>query len=109
MSVGPGPVAVLSGIVFAVGAFGLLCRRDGFGLLVSLSVLLLAPVIAFAGFAAAGGGREGGPPAGEMVALTVVVVCAAQAVVGAALVAVLRRRRESVEVDAFDEHGPGGD
>ena len=37
MNVGPGPVAVLSGIVFAIGVFGLLIRRDAFGLLVSLA------------------------------------------------------------------------
>ncbi|MGA2283853.1 MAG: NADH-quinone oxidoreductase subunit K [Candidatus Dormibacteria bacterium] len=100
MTVGPGPVAILSGIVFAIGAFGLLSRRDAFGVLVSVAVLLLAPVIAFAGFTATGGGSLG-PPQGEVVALAAVVVCAAETLVGASLVALLRRRRESLDTDDY--------
>ncbi|MGP8161179.1 MAG: NADH-quinone oxidoreductase subunit K [Candidatus Dormibacteria bacterium] len=100
MTVGPGPVAILSGIVFAIGAFGLVTRRDAFGVLVSVAVLLLAPVIAFAGFTAAGGGSLG-PPQGEVVALAAVVVCAAETLVGASLVALLRRRRESLDTDDY--------
>jgi NADH-quinone oxidoreductase subunit K len=102
MSVGAGQVALLSGIVFAIGAFGLLTRRDALGLLASIAVLLLAPVIAFAGFTAIDGGRQG-PPQGEVVALAGVVVCAAAVLVGAALAALLRRRRESLDVDEYDD------
>ena len=61
MSIGPGQVAILSGIVFAIGAFGLVSRRDAFGLLTSLAVLLLASVIAFAGFTAVRRVRMPGP------------------------------------------------
>jgi len=102
MNVGPGPVAVLSGIVFAIGVFGLLIRRDAFGLLVRLAILLLAPAIAFAGFTLTGGG-SGGPPQGEVVALVVVVVCAGQSLLGAAVVALVRRRQESLDVDEYGE------
>jgi len=106
--IGPGQIAVLSGIVFAIGVFGLLSRRDAVGLLISLAILLLASVIAFAGFTATGGGR-GGPPKGEVVALAVVMVCAIQTLLGAALVALLRRRRESLDVDAYDEPPGSGE
>ncbi|MGO8686812.1 MAG: NADH-quinone oxidoreductase subunit NuoK [Candidatus Dormibacteria bacterium] len=102
MNVGPGPVALLGGLVFAIGAFGLLTRRDALGLLVSVGVLLLAPVIAFAGFTAVDGGRQG-PPQGEVVALAGVVVCASAILVGAALTALLRRRRESLDTDEYDD------
>jgi NADH-quinone oxidoreductase subunit K len=102
MSIGPGHVAVLSGIVFAIGVLGLVIRRDAFGLLISLAILLLASVIAFAGFTVIGGG-DGVPPQGEVVALAVVAVCAAQSLLGAAVVAAVRRRRESLDVDSLDE------
>jgi NADH-quinone oxidoreductase subunit K len=102
MNVGAGPVALLSGLVFAIGAFGLITRRDALGLLTSVGVLLLASVIAFAGFTAVDGGR-GGPPQGEVVALAGVVVCAAVVLVGAALAALLQRRRESLDVDELDD------
>jgi NADH-quinone oxidoreductase subunit K len=102
MTIGPGHYAVLTGVVFAIGLFGLLSRRDLFGVLASLALLLLAPVIAFAGFAEIGGGA-GAPAQGELVALALVVVCAAQVAVGAGLVTLLRRRRDSVDVDDLDE------
>jgi NADH-quinone oxidoreductase subunit K len=102
MTVGAGPVAILSGIVFAIGAFGLVTRRDAFGVLVSVAILLLAPVIAFAGFTATGGGSLG-PPQGEVVALAAVVVCAAETLVGAALIALLHRRRETLDIDEYED------
>ena len=102
MTIGPGHVALLSGVVFAIGACGVLTRRDAFGLLVSLAILLLAPVIAFAGFTALDGGSLGAGQ-GEVVALAAVVVCAAVALVGAALVALLHRRHESLDTDAYGD------
>lgn len=105
MNVGPGPVALLSGLVFAIGVFGVVSRRDAWGLLVSLDILVLASVIAFAGFTATGGGRSG-PPQGEVVALAGVVVCAAQTLVGASLIALLRRRRQSAAADPYDDPEP---
>jgi NADH-quinone oxidoreductase subunit K len=102
MSIGPGHVAILSGIVFAIGACGLLGRADAFGMLVSVAILLMAPVVAFAGFTAIGGGSLG-PPQGEVVAVAAVVVCAAETLVGAALVALLRRRRESLDTDEYSD------
>jgi NADH-quinone oxidoreductase subunit K len=102
MSIGPEQVALLSGVVFAIGAFGVLTRRDAFGLLVSVAILLLAPVIAFAGFTAIDGGSLG-PGQGEVVALVAVVVCAALTLVGAALVALLHRRHESLDTDAYGD------
>jgi NADH-quinone oxidoreductase subunit K len=102
MSIGPEQVALLSGIVFAIGAFGVLSRRDAFGLLVSVAILLLAPVIAFAGFTAIDGGRLG-PGQGEVVALAALVVCAALSLVGAALVALLHRRHESLDTDSYGD------
>ena len=102
MSVGPAHYAVLSGIVFAIGLFGLVSRRDGFGLLASLAVLFLASVIAVTGFAETGGGA-GSPPQGEILALTAVLVCISEGLVGAALVALLRRRQQSLDVDDYDE------
>jgi NADH-quinone oxidoreductase subunit K len=100
MSVGPTQVAVLSGIVFAIGAFGLISRRDAFGLLISVAILLLAPVIAFAGFTSLRGGVQG-PPQGEVVAVAALVACASMTVIGAALVALMRRRRESLDTDEY--------
>jgi NADH-quinone oxidoreductase subunit K len=104
VSVGPEAVAVLSGVIFAVGVFGLLGRRDALGMITSLAVLLVASVVAFAGFTATGGGRGGG-----VAALAVVVLCAVQVLVGAAVVALLYRRHESVDVDRYDDLEQGAE
>lgn len=104
MKIGPEAVAILSGIVFAVGVFGLLSRRDALGIITGLAVLLVASVVAFAGFTATGGGTGGG-----VAALAVVVLCAVQVLVGAAVVALLNRRHESVDVDRYDDLGAGAE
>ncbi len=104
MKVGGEAVAVLSGLIFAVGIFGLLSRRDALGVITSLAVLLVASVVAFAGFTSTGGGTGGG-----VAALAVVVLCATQILVGAAVVALLHRRHEFVDVDRYDDLQQGAE
>jgi NADH-quinone oxidoreductase subunit K len=104
VNIGPEAVALLSGVIFAVGIFGLLSRRDALGMLASLAVLLVASVVAFAGFTATGGGTHGG-----VAALAVIVLCAVQVLVGAAVMALLHRRYESVDVDRYDDLQQGVD
>ena len=73
MSIGPAHFAVLSAIVFAIGLYGVLARRNALHALLALVVLSLAPVIALVGFAHTGRGGAT-PPLGDVVGLSVVLL-----------------------------------
>ncbi|MGI8847073.1 MAG: NADH-quinone oxidoreductase subunit K [Candidatus Dormibacteria bacterium] len=102
MSIGPTHDVVLSGIILALAIFGLVSRRDGIGVVASLALFLLAPVVAFAGLAEAGAANQL-PAQGEVVALVMVGAAAAVALLGAAGVALLRRHNGVLDVDASTE------
>lgn len=101
-SIGPGNYALLSGLVVAIGVLGLAVRRDALGMVCSLGLLLLAPVIGFAGAAETGAGA-GSPPQGEVAATASLVLAIAVVLVGAALAAVHGRRRASLDLDVDTE------
>ena len=102
MTAGPGHYALLSALVFGLGLFGVLSRRDAVGLLMSALVLFTAPVVALVGFAHAGGAGAV-PPTGDALAVFAVVAAASEAVVGVALLLLLWRRIGSGDAEEFDE------
>lgn len=102
MTAGPGHFALLSALVFGLGLFGVLSRRDMVGLLMSTLVLFTAPVIALVGFAHEGGGASV-PPTGDALAVLAVVAAATEAVVGVALLLLLWRRIGSGDAYEIDD------
>ena len=104
MNAGPGQFAVLSTIVFAFGLFGVLSRRTTAGLLMSLFLLTLAPVIALVGFAHYGTGGAV-PPVGDAFAFIAVLSATAEAVLGAGLAMLAWRRLGSVAAGLDGETG----
>jgi NADH-quinone oxidoreductase subunit K len=98
VNVGPAHFAVLSAIVFALGLYGVLARRNALHVIVALVVLALAPVIALVGFAHTGRGGTG-PPLGDALAFLALVTAGATAVVGLSVVMLLWRRTGSADVD----------
>ncbi|MBV9101024.1 MAG: NADH-quinone oxidoreductase subunit K [Candidatus Dormibacteraeota bacterium] len=102
MTAGPGHFALLSSLVFGLGLFGVLTRRDAAGLLMSMLVLFTAPVIALVGFAHEGGGSAV-PPTGDALAVFAVVAAATEAVAGIALLLLLWRRIGSGDASEFDD------
>ena len=83
----------LSGILFAIGAFGFLARRNIILMLISVEVMLNAVNLSLAGFS-----RHLEDPRGQVLALFVIAVAAAEAAVGLGLLIALNRNKPGVGV-----------
>ncbi|MBD0317210.1 MAG: NADH-quinone oxidoreductase subunit NuoK [Thermoleophilia bacterium] len=93
---GPGIASylILSVVLFAVGASGVLIRRSPLIVLLALEIMLNAANLSFLAFA-----RHLGSGDGQVFALTVMVVAAAEAVVGLGLIVAMTRLRADLDVD----------
>ena len=93
---GPGVAAylVVSALLFAVAAFGVLIRRSPLIILLSLEVMLNASNLAFIAFS-----RHLGNGDGQIFAFTVMAVAASEAVVGLGLIVAVSRQRADLDVD----------
>ena len=85
---------VLSMIIFAIGAVGVLVRRNALVLLMSVELMLNAANLALIAFS-----RSMGDETGHVMAIFVMTVAAAEAAVGLALVLAIFRHRGTVDVD----------
>ena len=94
----PAHYLALSAVLFALGAAGVLARRNIFTALMSLELMLNAANLAFVVFA-----RMRGDEVGHVAALFVIAVAAAEVCVGLALVIALFRLKKTVDLDAFNE------
>ena len=88
-----GEVLALSAVLFAVGVFGFLARRNFILMLVSVEVMLNAVNLSLAGFS-----QHLDDPRGQVLALFVIAVAAAEAGVGLGLVIALNRNKPGVGV-----------
>jgi NADH-quinone oxidoreductase subunit K len=84
----------LSAFLFAMGALGVLLRRNPLIVLLSLEIMLNSANLALIGFA-----RQQGDTAGQVFALAVMAVAASEVVVGLGLVVALNRNRVALDVD----------
>jgi NADH:ubiquinone oxidoreductase subunit K len=89
---------VLSGLLFATGAGGLLIRRNPLVILLCLELMLNAGILALIAFARAHGNMEG-----HIFALVVMVVAACEVVIGLGLIVAMFRRRVPLNVDRLRE------
>jgi NADH-quinone oxidoreductase subunit K len=78
----------LSAILFGIGAFGFLARRNIILMFVSIEVMLNAVNLSLAGFS-----WHLDDPRGQILALFVIAVAAAEAAVGLGLVIALNRNK----------------
>ncbi len=85
---------VLSTILFSLGVFGVLIRRNAIVVFMSVEMMLNASNLAFVAFA-----RQHGNLAGQTIAFFVMVVAAAEVVVGLAIIMTIYRTRRSASVD----------
>jgi NADH-quinone oxidoreductase subunit K len=85
---------VLSALLFAIGATGVLIRRSPLVILLCLELMLNAGNLALVAFARANGNQEG-----HVFALVVMVVAACEVVVGLGLIVAIFRRRLPLNVD----------
>ena len=89
---------VLSAFIFAIGAAGVLTRRNPLVVLLCLELMLNASNLALISFA-----RMHGNGDGQIFALIVMVVAACEVVVGLGLIVALYRRRVAIDVDELSE------
>jgi NADH-quinone oxidoreductase subunit K len=97
---GPGIAAylILSVVLFATGAFGVLIRRSPLIILLALELMLNAGNLALVAFSRMVGNQEG-----QVFALVVMVIAACEVVVGLGLIVAIFRRRLPLNVDELRE------
>ena len=90
---------ILSGLLFAIGMFGFLARRNAISMLMSIELMLNAvnlAIVAFGSFIPALGAG------GSVIALLVMAVAAAEATVGLSIVMAIYRNKKTPLVDEYD-------
>ena len=84
----------LAGVIFTIGASGVLLRRNSIVVFMCVELMLNASNLAFVTFARINGNLDG-----QVVAFFVMVVAAAEVVVGLAIIVTIFRSRRSASVD----------
>jgi len=84
----------LSGILFVIGACGLMVRRSPLVMLMCVEIMLNAANLAFVAFARYLGNMEG-----HVFTFLVVTVAAAEVAIGLAVIVLLFRKRDAADVD----------
>ncbi len=83
----------LSAVLFAVGAFGFLARRNIILMLISIEIMLTAINISLAGFSQQFGNLDG-----QVLALFVIAIAAVEAAIGLGLLIALNRNQPGTDV-----------
>jgi NADH-quinone oxidoreductase subunit K len=92
--VNPSNYIYLSAVLFSLGAFGVLVRRNAIVVFMCVELMLNASNLAFVSFARIHGNLDG-----QVIAFFVMVVAAAEVVVGLAIIMTIFRTRRSASVD----------
>ena len=93
----PRLVLVLSGVLFALGAAGVLLRRGAISILMCVELMLNAANLAFITFS-----RLRGGPEAQIYVFFVMTLAAAEAAAGLAIVIALFRLRGTTDVDEIN-------
>jgi NAD(P)H-quinone oxidoreductase subunit 4L len=99
MSIGLEHYLVLSAVLFAIGLFGALTKRNALVVLMCVEIMLNSVNIALVGFS-----RFITPTelTGQVFAIFIIVVAAAEAAVGLAIVISIFRNRDTVDTTDID-------
>lgn len=89
----------LSAILFSLGLYGALSRKNAIGILMSIELMLNSVNITFVAF---GVFLNTGQIAGQMFVMFVITVAAAEVAVGLAIILAVYRNRQSVDVEQID-------
>jgi len=88
---------LLAAVLFCIGVYGALARRNGVAVLMSIELILNAVSINLIAF-----GALHHDIAGQVFALFVITIAAAEVGVGLAIVLLIYRNRRSVDLDQVD-------
>jgi NADH:ubiquinone oxidoreductase subunit K len=93
-------VLVVGGILFSIGLYVALSRRNGVGILMGVELMLNAVNVNLIGFARLT--ESPSPVTGQVFSVFVITVAAAEAAVALALAVSVYRYRQSIDVDKLD-------
>jgi NADH-quinone oxidoreductase subunit K len=85
---------ILSAVLFSIGVVGVLTRRNGITMFMSIELMVNAVNLTFITFA-----REWASPHGLIFVFFIMAIAAAEAAVGLAIFIALFRHRETIDVD----------
>jgi NADH:ubiquinone oxidoreductase subunit K len=88
---------VLAAILFSIGVYGVLARRNAVLVLMSIEIILNAVNINLVAF-----GAFNDTVAGEVFALFVIAIAAAEVGIGLAIVLLIYRNRRSIDLNEAD-------
>jgi len=88
---------MLAAVLFAMGVYGVLARKNGVLVLMSIELMLNAVNINLVAF-----GAFNNTVAGQTFALFVIAIAAAEVGVGLAIILLIFRNRASVDIDEID-------
>ena len=88
---------ILGGIIFSLGVFGALTRRNAIAILMSIELMLNAVNINLVAFSRLVGSAEG-----HAFAIFIITDAAAEAAVGLGILIALFRNKETVQADEID-------
>ncbi|MEI8088824.1 MAG: NADH-quinone oxidoreductase subunit NuoK [Opitutaceae bacterium] len=88
---------IVSAVLFAIGFFGVLVRRNTLIVFMSLELMLIASTLALVAFS-----RVNGTMDGNVFVFFILTVAAAEVAVGLAIIVALFRRRHTVQIDQLD-------
>jgi NADH-quinone oxidoreductase subunit K len=87
---------IVAGVLFALGLFGLLLRRNVIFVLMSLEIMMNASALAFIS-----AGARWGQPDGQIMYILILALAASEVAVGLALVLQVYKRYVSLDTDAL--------
>ncbi|MEI8344469.1 MAG: NADH-quinone oxidoreductase subunit NuoK [Candidatus Omnitrophota bacterium] len=90
---------ILGALLFCIGIFGILTRKNAIGILISIELILNAANINLVAFSRRLSNPDG---LGQIFALFVIAIAAASAVVGLVLVISVYRNAKTVLIDKMD-------
>jgi NAD(P)H-quinone oxidoreductase subunit 4L len=90
---------LLGAALFCIGVYGVIARKNGVMVLMSIELILNSVNINLLAFSL----RNGGDVGGQVFALYVIAVAAAEVAVGLAIVLLIYRNRRSIALDEMSE------
>ena len=94
MTVGLNAFILLPGLLFAIGMFGVILRKNTLVIYMSLELMLNGVILALVAFS-----RYNGTMDGNLFVFFIITVAAAEVALGLAIIVALFRLRQSVMVD----------
>ncbi|MCK4963595.1 MAG: NADH-quinone oxidoreductase subunit NuoK [Dehalococcoidia bacterium] len=97
MAVGLEHFLILSAVLFSIGLYGVLAKRNVVIILMCIEIMLTAVSISMAAFS-----RYSHVVTGQIFVIFIMVVAAAEVAVGLALIITIYRRKKTVDAEKFD-------